>query len=156
MTTEALCRHFSRMGARLKIQVPGARQREKIRIDIGRDRDGEFFDLRCLAGIEPEVLQVVPPARHLLLIVRDGQAKNKFLLGHDERHWFVAAVPGDHVRDVPTAIASLRPLRQDAATRSGRVSGSSFRLLGPRLAPGKFTGRNGSVVEPVNLTSVRS
>jgi hypothetical protein len=109
MTTEVLCRHFSRMGARLKIQAPGARQRGKIRIDVGRDRDGEFFDLRCQDGIQPEVLQVAPSTRHLVLMVRDGEAKNKFLLGHDERHWFVAAVPGDHVRDVRTAIESLRP-----------------------------------------------
>jgi hypothetical protein len=121
MTTEVLCRHFSRMGARLKIQVPDARQREKIRIDVGSDRDGEFFDLRCLTGIEPEILQVAPTTRHLLLMVRDGQAKNKFLLGHDERHWFVAAVPGDHVRDVSTAIASLRPYqaRCENAIRQG-------------------------------------
>jgi hypothetical protein len=42
-------------------------------------------------------------------MVRDGSLKNKFLLGHDERHWFAAAVPGGNVRDVRTAIASLRP-----------------------------------------------
>ena len=109
MTTEVLCRHFSRMGARLKVQPPGVRQQENVRIDVGRDRDGEFFDLRCQDGIQPEVLQVSPATRHLVLMVRDGEAKNKFLLGHDERHWFVAAVPGDHVRDVRTAIESLRP-----------------------------------------------
>jgi hypothetical protein len=96
------------MGARLKFQAPRS-EREKVRIDVGRDRDGEFFDLRCQDGIQPEVLQVLPAARHLVLMVRDGEAKNKFLLGHDERHWFVAAVPGDHVRDVRTAIDSLRP-----------------------------------------------
>ena len=31
------------------------------------------------------------------------------VLGRDERHWFAAAVPGDGVHDVRTAIASLRP-----------------------------------------------
>ena len=41
-TTEYLCRHFSRMGARLKVQAPGARQGEMIRIDVGRDRAGEL------------------------------------------------------------------------------------------------------------------
>jgi hypothetical protein len=109
------------MGARLKIQAPDARLREKIRIDVGRDRDGEFFDVRCQDGIEPEVLQVVPSTRHLVLMVRDAEAKNKFLLGHDERHWFAAAVPGDHVRDVRTAIASLRPAeaRCENAIRQG-------------------------------------
>ena len=42
-------------------------------------------------------------------MLRDGDDKNKFLLGRDERHWFAAAVPGDGVHDVRTAIASLRP-----------------------------------------------
>ena len=42
-------------------------------------------------------------------MVREGDDKNKFLLGRDERHWFAAAVPGDGVHDVRTAIASLRP-----------------------------------------------
>lgn len=108
-TAEILCRHFSRMGARLKIGGPGFRQEAKVRIDVGRDRDGEFFDVRCQDGFVPEVLDVQPAARHLLLMVRDGRAKNKFLLGHDERHWFAAAVPGDDVRDVRTAMQSLRP-----------------------------------------------
>jgi hypothetical protein len=97
------------MGARVKLQDPTARQTEKVRVDIGRDRGGEFFDIRCQEGIVPEILDVQPATRHLVLMVRDGSAKNKFLLGHDERHWFAAAVPGDHVHDVRTAIASLRP-----------------------------------------------
>jgi len=97
------------MGARLKIQGPGVRQGEKVRIDVGRDRDGEFFDVRCHDGVVPQILDVQPASRHLVLMVRDGDDKNKFLLGRDERHWFAAAVPGDGVHDVRTAIASLRP-----------------------------------------------
>jgi hypothetical protein len=47
MTTEEfLRRHFSRMGARLRMTEAGGRQWAKIRIDIGRDRSGEFFDVR--------------------------------------------------------------------------------------------------------------
>jgi len=42
-------------------------------------------------------------------MVRDGEFRNKFLLGRDERHLFAAAVPGDNVHNVRTAIASLRP-----------------------------------------------
>jgi len=107
--TEYLCRHFSRIGARLKIQEPRAWQSVKVRIDVGRDRSGEFFDMRCLGNVAPEVLDVQPASRHLVLMVRDGEFKNKFLLGHDQRHWFAAAAPGDNVHDVRTAIASLRP-----------------------------------------------
>lgn len=108
-TTELLCRHFSRMGARVKVDGPDRFQAGKIQIDIGRDHHGEYFDIRCHDGITPEIVDVQPGERHLVLMVRDGRAKNKFLLGHDERHWFAAAVPGDSIRDVRTAIASLRP-----------------------------------------------
>jgi hypothetical protein len=108
-TEESLRRYFSRMGARVSVRAPGPRQRERIRIDVGRDRSGEFFDIRSEDSVVPEILDVQPATRHLVLMVREGDLKNKFLLGHDERHWFAAAVPGDSVRDVRTAIASLRP-----------------------------------------------
>ncbi|HYZ83478.1 MAG TPA: hypothetical protein VE621_03710 [Bryobacteraceae bacterium] len=122
MTTEEfLRRHFSRMGARLHVAKPGEFQREKIRINIGRDRSGEYFDIRCQSGVSPEILDVQPERRHLVLMVRDGSAKNKFLLGRDERHWFAAAVPGDNVHDVRTAIDSLRPVEVEGrrAIRQG-------------------------------------
>jgi hypothetical protein len=108
-TEESLRRYFFRMGARVLVRGPAPRQREKIRIDVRRDRSGEFFDIRSEEGVVPEILDVQPSTRHLVLMIRDGGLKNKFLLGHDERHWFAAAVPGDSVRDVRTAIASLRP-----------------------------------------------
>ncbi|MBN9663593.1 MAG: hypothetical protein J0H49_35675 [Acidobacteria bacterium] len=120
-TTDSLCRHFSRMGARLKWQQPDARQWEKVRIDVGRDRDGEFYEIRCLAGILPEVLEVRPALHHLVMMVRDGRAKYKYLLGRDDGHWFAAAVPGDSVRDVRSAMASLLPAEVEgrAYTRQG-------------------------------------
>ena len=49
-TTEYLCRHFSRMGARLKIQEPNWWQIEKIRIDIGKDRDSDFSMFAVTTG----------------------------------------------------------------------------------------------------------
>ena len=108
-TKESLGRHFSRMGARVLIQEFRAPQRVKVRIDVGRDRSGEFFFIGCEQGVVPEILDVQPSARHLVLMVRDGESRNKFLLGRDERHWFAAAVPDDHVHDVRTAVLSLRP-----------------------------------------------
>ncbi len=114
-TEESLRRHFSRMGARVRVLPFGVRERRfragtKIRIDVSKDRSGEFFDIRSEEGVAPEILDVQPSTRHLVLMVRDGDLKNKFLLGHDERHWFAAAVPGEGIRDVRTAIASLRPV----------------------------------------------
>lgn len=110
MTTEQfLCRHFSRVGARLRVKERDVPIWVRIRINVGRDRSGEFFDIQCRKGVAPEILDVQPLTRHLVLMVRDGDAKNKFLLGRDDGHLFVAAVPGDGVHDVRTAIASLRP-----------------------------------------------
>lgn len=130
-TTESLCRHFSRIGARLKMQGPGVRQEEKVRVDVGRDRDGEFFDIRCQDGVIPEILDTQPVSHHLVLMVRDGADKNKFLLGRDERHWFAAAVPGDGVHDVRTAMASLRPTEIEG--RGAIRQGEWFFVPSPEL-----------------------
>lgn len=120
MTSEDyLVRHFSRLGARVRLDVDVSLW-AKIWIDVGRDRAGEFFNLRRQPGVVPEILDVQPARRHLLMVRDDGR-KNKFLLGHDERHWFVAAVPGDNVHDVRSAIESLRPAEADGrrAVRQG-------------------------------------
>jgi hypothetical protein len=94
------------MGARLKTVDLGVNPHawQNVRIDVSRDGAGEFFDVRYQSGFAPELLDVQPRLRHLVLMVRDRQHKNKFLLGHDERHWFAAALPDDSVRDVRTAI----------------------------------------------------
>lgn len=122
MTTEEyLRRHFSRMGARLLITEAAGRHWAKIRIAIRRDRSGEFFDIRREPGVVPEVLDVRPERRHMVLMVRDGEAKYKYLLGRDDGHWFASAVPGDNVHDVRTAIDSLRPIETEGrrAIRQG-------------------------------------
>jgi hypothetical protein len=111
MGTDVLERRFAAIGARLSVVGPptGA-----PRIDVGRDARGEFFDVR-FAGtgrqVELEVVDVSRIDRHLLLLVRDGGEKSKFLCGYDERHWFVAAVPEDArgVTGVTAAKAALQP-----------------------------------------------
>jgi hypothetical protein len=108
-TQEYLCRYFARMGARVIVRGPRRLQRTKMAIDVGRDRSGEVFVIGCEEEVAIEVLDVQPLSHHLVLMVREGSEKHKFLLGRDERHWFAAAVPGDGVRDVRTAIANLRP-----------------------------------------------
>ncbi|MFN2598456.1 MAG: hypothetical protein ABR563_14850, partial [Pyrinomonadaceae bacterium] len=50
-----------------------------------------------------------PDARHLLLLARRASRKEKFLCGHDERHWFVCAVPGRSVASVRGAMEALQP-----------------------------------------------
>jgi len=96
-------RQFVAMGARFKISdamVNRWRQTNDYAIDIQKDRHGEFFELRVAPqlrnAIEVTMLQAKPQDRHLLLFVkkRGELEKDRFLCGHDERAWFVAAVPG--------------------------------------------------------------
>jgi hypothetical protein len=108
--TEVLERRFAAMGARMKVAGPA---RGTPRIDVRSDGRGEYFDIRFAGSGEPagvEVVDVAPRDRHLLLLVRQGAEKSKFLCGHDERHWFVAAVPEvGGVSGVATAKAALQP-----------------------------------------------
>jgi hypothetical protein len=120
MGTEALERRFAAIGARAKVA-----RGDSTRIDVGSDRRGEFFELRTARGrgISLDVVDVDPDDRCLLLLVRDGGEKSKFLCGFDERHWFVAAIPESawgvggvasakdalQPEDVRDAVARVRP-----------------------------------------------
>ncbi len=112
MSSEMLERRFAAVGARLK--VAEGPWRGEPRIDIRSDARGEYFDLRFAVGdrgVDLEVVDVQPRDRHLLLLARVDGEKSKFLCGHDERHWFVAAVPeaARGVSGVATAKAALQP-----------------------------------------------
>lgn len=103
---------FARMGARLKV-ADRLRSAAAISLNILSDKDGEFFEIARQAGTDAEVavLDVQPQDRHLLLLVREGKDKNKFLCGHDERHWFVAAIPEKApVGTVRQAKEALKPV----------------------------------------------
>jgi hypothetical protein len=114
MNADILLRHFERIGARVKVDVsrlaPGS---TGVRIDIGRDSDGEFFEIGVARDTAPNltVLDARPQLRHLLLMSRTGDEKHKFLCGHDERHWFVAAIPEQApASNVKTAFEALKPI----------------------------------------------
>ena len=109
---------FGRMGARAKIheaeriQVNRFFSREPVGgIDIKTDNHGEYFDVSIMPGdlVEYEVIDIRPSLRHLLLLARRDNRKEKFLCGHDERHWFVCAVPGRSVTNVESAMVALQP-----------------------------------------------
>jgi hypothetical protein len=105
---EVLERRFAAMGAQLSL--PERPWRGVPRIDVA----AAGFDIRFAgsgAEVDVEVVDVRPHEQHLLLLVRNGEEKSKFLCGHDERHWFVAAIPEDArgVTGVPTAKAALQP-----------------------------------------------
>jgi hypothetical protein len=103
---------FARMGARLQFGEVRNRWRQSAGIDIRTDGKGEYFDIRLQPdeAVEYEVVDLRPEMRHLLLLARrDGGGKEKFLCGHDERHWFVCAVPGRSVSSVRAAMEALQP-----------------------------------------------
>jgi len=126
MVTSILNTKFARIGARLKLADRPTRSWRAAGVaslDVQADRDGEFFEIACSPGAQAEiaVLDVQPAERHLLLLVREGKAKSKFLCGHDERHWFVAAIPEKaRVGTVRQAKEALKPVEvQSAQARRG-------------------------------------
>jgi hypothetical protein len=115
MDNGLLVERFARMGARVHVREV-VHDFDRVRferpgIDIGHDDRGEFFDLRVARGerVDYEVVDLRPEMRHLLLLGRRDGKKEKYLCGHDERHWFVCAVPGASVSGVVTAMESLQP-----------------------------------------------
>lgn len=113
MDTKLLERKFAEMGARAKVTKGGFRRSgdtSNVRLDVLRDKKGEFFDIRLFGDGIPEVLDVQPDDQHLLLLARNQKEKSKFLCGHDERGLFVAAIPEKaSVGTVKQAKEALKP-----------------------------------------------
>src|ERR1700674_5340304 len=131
MDTNLLDIKFARMGARLKVADRPARRNRTtgvIALDVQADRKGEFFKIVRQPGVDVEVavLDVQPADRHLLLLVREGKDKSKFLCGHDERHWFVAGIPESApVGTVRQAKEALKPAEVQTAQALQRLSGKA-------------------------------
>jgi hypothetical protein len=110
MSNQALERRFAAIGAR--VRVVSRPRWSSPRLDVTWDRRGEVFELALPSGVaSAEVVDADVLERCLLLLVRDGGEKSKFLCGFDERHWFVAAVPESArgVGGVETAKEALQP-----------------------------------------------
>ena len=137
MNTQPIESGFAQMGARVKVREIPSRWRQGDRswinptdysLDIQRDSNGEFFELRVPTHLsdtlDVTVMQSEPKQRHLLLFVRkpgDKPQLDRFLCGHDEREWFVAAVPGG-VSSVRQAMDALQPAPVRQALASHNVS----------------------------------
>lgn len=109
MDGKHLVTHFGRIGARVRVRedVGG-----NLRLNILRDKEGQYFDILGPEAGEARVLDVDRDSRHLLLLgsgptIRDE--KRRFLCGFDEREWFVCAVPGRSITNVRGAIEALKP-----------------------------------------------
>lgn len=117
-------RGFERMGARLEIRpVPRLGGDKTFDVNVRADRKwatsrDETFLIRVTTQAPPfQLLDVDVRNRHLVLYAgaqtRDHVAKRqigaeRFLCGHDERHWFVAAI-SEPVNRVEAAKRSLLP-----------------------------------------------
>lgn len=117
MQTNNIERHFERIGARVQITLPTGRFGGAFGIDIAHDTHGEIFSIIAPEServhLEITPLEIRKDLRHLLLLVRRAdesgeRIKDKYLCGHDERHWFVAGIDSG-ATNVKTAMESLRP-----------------------------------------------
>ena len=110
MSTHLIERHFAKIGARAKVSADSRRFGGNVSIDVARDSGGEFFDIAVSREDSLAVVDAQPRIRHLLLMSRQSDGNHKFLCGHDERHWFVAAVPErESASTVQTAMEGLKP-----------------------------------------------
>jgi hypothetical protein len=125
-TVESLEKSFNKMGAHVRISTEPLRRWPSafwdpkdapLSIDIRRGKEGEYFDLRInpVSTGDIQILEVQPKDRHLVLMAKQQVGNNrfeksKFLCGHDERHWFVAAIPETaSVTTVQQAKEALKP-----------------------------------------------
>jgi hypothetical protein len=127
---DTLERAFTKMGARVKFGEPEARLqggrwvRPDLALDVRHDTRGEYFLIsRDRKTVEELiVLDVQPRDRHLLLLSRERGEKHRYLLGHDERHWFVAGIPEaspvSRVRDAKLALKPEAVLAGEGRVRS--------------------------------------
>ncbi len=113
LDTSLLERHFAQIGARVKVHPGSVWSRSvAVTVNIGRDRAGEYFDLALprTATADMRAIDIQPALRHLVLMCTQPAGRHKFLCGHDERHWFVAAVPERaRVTTVRDAFDALKP-----------------------------------------------
>jgi hypothetical protein len=103
MKTAQIRKAFEKIGARVRTRTTGGsfrgglRDGNDVQVDIVRDGKDEVFDIAVREGTNPDVsvIDCRPKDRHLLMMIRSasGGETSKLLCGHDERHWFAAAVP---------------------------------------------------------------
>ena len=135
MNPNSIANHFARMGARFRLVQPDLKSFRRwtldYTLDLAHDKRGQIFEL-CgvparLAELDVQVLQCGKAERHLLLLVKTGETKDRFLCGHDEREWFVAAVPGN-ASNVVQGSTCANGSAVTTALFCAKANGSSCRL----------------------------
>ena len=141
-------RAFARMGARVEFgqlmrrnRLSGRMVSEDLALDVRQDRHGEYFLISRAQASTTElvVLDVQPRDRHLLLLSRSAADKHRFLLGHDERHWFVAGIPESKpVSRVRDAKQALKPDLVQSSERGVRTKYRDRRSNAARIRQGEW------------------
>src|SRR5437667_8440993 len=136
------------MGARVEFAQVNRRSRfsgriasEDLALDVRRDQHGEYFLISRALGSTTElvILDVQPRDRHLLLLSRSVSEKHRFLLGHDERHWFVAGIPeSTPVSRVRDAKQALKPEVVQSTERGLRAKYRDRRSNAARIRQGEW------------------
>ena len=114
---------------------------EDLALDVRQDRHGEYFLISRAQASTTElvVLDVQPKDRHLLLLTRSAAEKHRFLLGHDERHWFVAGIPeSTPVSRVRDAKQALKPDLVQSSERGVRTKYRDRRSNAARIRQGEW------------------
>jgi hypothetical protein len=141
-------RAFARMGARVEFgqlmrrnRLSGRVVSEDLALDVRQDLHGEYFLISRAQASTPElvVLDVQPRDRHLLLLSRSAAEKHRFLLGHDERHWFVAGIPeSTPVSRVRDAKQALKPDLVQSSEHGIRTKYRDRRSNAARIRQGEW------------------
>src|SRR5215471_299809 len=162
-SASVLERPFVKMGTRVKFGAPEPRPWTRsvlpFALDVREDRYGEYFLVSKRADVSVEVLEVKAKDRHLVLLarvpgIRGGETKSRFLLGHDERHWFVAAIPEQSpVSSVAAAKQALKPEEVVLEEQSVRRKLRHRRVNKVRVRQGEwfFVPKALAHVEPVRI-----
>jgi hypothetical protein len=90
----AIEKSFEDIGARAHVSTESFGT--GVSLDVTRGAVGEYFEIRRARSSRLVVLDKDPESRHLLLQVEGfgfNAPLSTFLCGHDERAWFVAAIP---------------------------------------------------------------
>lgn len=135
MNTKTIAKQFVHMGARFRIvrpeNLPRRRRRADYAIDVVKDKHGQLFEMQLSSVREEQlaigVLQCDRYDRHLLLLVKTPEANDRFLCGHDEREWFVAAVPGGASSVVQAKLALVPAEVRQAADEARLNQGQRMR-----------------------------
>ena len=132
---------FKQIGAILDVDIQGDRQWHSRRrfwsvtdvnflLDVDESGKQDRFTLTAreskLDEFELRVVDTRPKDRHLLLMAKEFDPagrpqKDKFLCGHDERHWFVAGVP--NAQSVANVFQAKEALKPNGVARLQRLAG---------------------------------